>query len=132
MQCVRESLPLTHNFHLLIKSIKRTKQDPKIKAGPIYYSDKAVKHIVTIVAVVLTTLALEAPIVALYLVSSDQICFGLIAFFTITFATVISFLSHARLVELFGASAAYAAVLVVFLANNLDKGDRNGIQRRDT
>ena len=111
--------------------MKRTKRDPKTKAGPIYYSDKAAKHIVTIVAVVSATLALETPIVALYLVSSDRIRFGLIAFFTIIFATAISFLSHARLVELFGASAAYAAVLVVFLANNLDKEERNGIQRRD-
>ena len=118
---------MTHRFQLLIKSIKRTKQHPKITTGPIYYSDKAVKHIVIIVAVVLITLALEAPIVALYLVSNDQIRFGLIAFFTIIFATAIKFLSHARLVELFGASAAYAAVLVVFLANNLDKGDRNSI-----
>ena len=99
--------------------MKRTKRDLKTKAGPIYYSDKAAKHIVTIVTVVSATLALEAPIVALHLVSSDRIRFGLIAFFTITFATAISFLSHARLVELFAASAAYAAVLVVFLANNL-------------
>lgn len=115
-----------------MKSVKRIKQHPKITAGPIYYSEKVVKHIVTIVAVVLITLALEAPIVALYLVSSDQIRFGLIAFFTIIFATAINFLSQARLVELFGASAAYVAVLVVFLASNLDKGERNSVQRGDT
>lgn len=112
--------------------MKRAKRDPKTKAGPIYYSDKCAKHIVTIIAIVSATLALEAPIVALYLVSSDRIRFGLIAFFTITFATVISVLSHARLVELFGASAAYAAVLVVFLANNLEAGEKKGSQRRDT
>lgn len=111
-------------FKLLIKSMKRAKRDPKTKAGPIYYSDNCAKHIVTVIAIVLATLALEAPIVALYLVSSDRIRFGLIALFTMTFATAISVLSHARLVELFGASAAYAAVLVVFLANNLEGGER--------
>lgn len=122
------ALPPTHMFFkLLIKSMKRTKRDPQTKTGPIYYSDKCAKHVVTVITIVSATLALEAPIVALYLVSSDRIRFGLIALFTITFATTISVLSHARLVELFGASAAYAAVLVVFLANNLEGGERKSL-----
>ena len=62
---------------------------------------------------------------ALHFAGNDNLRFGLIAIFSIIFAAAISFLSNVRLVELFGASAAYAAVLVVFLANDLNSTSGN-------
>ena len=74
---------------------------------------------VLFVSIIGATLLLEAAIVALYFVSNDHIRFGLIAAFTVLFATALSLLSNARLAEMFGATAAYAAVLVVFVSGNL-------------
>ena len=91
----------------------------KQQNGPIYYSENIVQNIVTIFSIICATLLLEAAIVALYLVTNIHVRFVLIAVFTTMFATALNFLSNARLVEMFGASAAYAAVLVVFLAGNL-------------
>ena len=98
----------------------------KRQNSPTYYSDKIVQNIVTVFSIICATLLLEAAIVALYVVTNVHIRFGLIAVFTTMFATALNFLSNARLAEMFGASAAYAAVLVVFLAANLngDGGNR--------
>ena len=93
--------------------------------SPTYYSDKIVQNIVTVFSIICATLLLEAAIVALYVVTNVHIRFGLIAVFTTMFATALNFLSNARLAEMFGASAAYAAVLVVFLAANLNNESRN-------
>ena len=94
----------------------------KPHGGVTYFSDKIVQDIVTVFSIICATLLLEAAIVALYVVTNVHIRFGLIAIFTTVFATALNFFSNARLVEMFGASAAYAAVLVVFLAANLDSG----------
>ena len=83
------------------------------------------KIIVTVLSIICATLLLEAAIVALCFVTNIHIRFGLIAVFTTIFATALNFLSNARLVEMFGASAAYAAVLVVFLAGNLERNGGN-------
>ena len=68
------------------------------------------------------TLLLEAAIVALYLVTNDHIRFGLIALFIGLFAGAISLFSNARRAEMFASTAAYAAVLVVFVSGNLTSG----------
>jgi hypothetical protein len=58
----------------------------------------------------------------LYLVTNDRIRFVLIAVFTALFAAVVSLFSNARRAEMFAATAAYAAVLVVFVSGNLNSG----------
>lgn len=67
-------------------------------------------------------LLLELAIVALYLVSDDHVRFGLIAIFTSLFAASLTIFSNARRAEMFAATAAYAAVLVVSLSGNLNNG----------
>ena len=96
------------------------RQDAKHNDGTVYYSDRGVKYAIILIRITAATVSLEAPIVALHFAASDNLRLGLIAVFSVVFAAAISFLSNARLVELFGARAAYAAVLVVFLANNLN------------
>ena len=91
----------------------------------MYYSDKGVRYAIILIGITAATISLEAPIVALHFAGNDNLRFGLIAVFSVIFAAAISFLSNARLVELFGASAAYAAVLVVFLANDLNSSGGN-------
>jgi hypothetical protein len=57
----------------------------------------------------------------LYYVQSDQTKLGLIAGYTVGFAICIGLLTNARRSEVFGACAAYAAVLVVFVSGNLGR-----------
>lgn len=84
-----------------------------------YYSEGAVQNFVTLLSIVGATALFEVAIVALYLVKSDSARFGLIAAFVLLFAAAVSFLSNASRSEMFAATAAYAAVLVVFLSGNL-------------
>jgi hypothetical protein len=58
----------------------------------------------------------------LYLVTNDRIRFALIAIFISLFAVAVSVLSDARRPEMFAATAAYAAVLVVFVSGDLSSG----------
>jgi hypothetical protein len=51
---------------------------------------------------------------------------GLLTVFTLLFAGSIGLLTNARRAEVFAATAAYAAVLVVFVSGDL--GERNGGQ----
>ena len=86
----------------------------------MYYSEHMVQRIITAVSVIGATLLLEVAIVALYFVTDNHVRFGLIALFTGLFAAALGLLSNARRAEMFGATAAYAAVLVVFISGNLN------------
>lgn len=80
--------------------------------------DKLVNLIITAIIFVLLVL----PVVAMYEMSivSDDSPFeaiGLLMVFTLVFAMAMSSLTRATRQELFAASAAYCAVLVVFISN---------------
>lgn len=62
------------------------------------------------------------PIVTLYFISKQSARLGMIAAFTSFFALTVGLLTDARRVEIFGATAAYTAVLVVFVSGNLAVG----------
>ncbi|OAL07678.1 hypothetical protein IQ06DRAFT_264843 [Phaeosphaeriaceae sp. SRC1lsM3a] len=89
---------------------------------PAYFASRTVKRLVTFVGIIGATLLLEAAIVALYLVTNDRSRFALIAVFISLFAIAVSVLSNARRPEMFAATAAYAAVLVVFVSGDLSSG----------
>jgi len=61
----------------------------------------------------------------LYYVKRHQVKLGLIVLYTLGFALSISLISNARRAEIFGACAAYAAVLVVFVSGNLGNTSGN-------
>jgi len=72
----------------------------------------------------LAALLLFIPIYILYHVSNDSpsLTLGLIAFFTIAFAVAIVLTTNAKRAEVFGACAAYSAVLVVFVSGDFAGG----------
>lgn len=74
---------------------------------------------VNALTVILSAAFLFGAIYNLYNVSRDQVKLGLIAGYTLAFALSISLISNARRAEIFGACAAYAAVLVVFVSGDL-------------
>ncbi len=68
----------------------------------------------TIVAAILLVVA----VVVLRLVSNENAQLGAIAAFMVLFATSVVILTNARRAEIFASTAAYAAVLVVFVSTS--------------
>lgn len=81
-----------------------------------------VQKLVAGISIIMAALLLEGAILALYLVTSPHVRLGLIALFMVLFAGGIGLLSNAKRSEMFAATAAYAAVLVVFVLGNLGGG----------
>ena len=84
-----------------------------------YISARRISIVVGIVNVLSAAAFLFGAIYNLYYVDKDQIKLGLIAGYTIAFALCISLITNAKRSEIFGACAAYAAVLVVFVSGDL-------------
>ncbi|OAG07077.1 uncharacterized protein CC84DRAFT_1216081 [Paraphaeosphaeria sporulosa] len=79
-------------------------------------------HVVRTVAAISMTLAailLIVAIISLYSVSNPKAKLGLVAMYTFLFAVSVALLTNARRAEVFAATAAYAAVLVVFVSGDI-------------
>ena len=68
---------------------------------------------------ILATILLIGAVVGLYVVKSPITRLIMISIFTVVFAASIGLFTNARRQEIFAATAAYAAVLVVFVSGNL-------------
>lgn len=78
---------------------------------------RAVLFISTLIAAIL----LVGAIIGLYFVKRPATKLGMIAAFTTVFAASVGGLTSAKRQEVFGAAAAYAAVLVVFVSGDFNK-----------
>ena len=107
----RASLLLQHQSNT-ISHLPRT----QIK----HYSLQRVQFAASFIATVTASILLIAPIYTLYHTaqSNPVLSLGLIVLFTFVFAGAMVILTHARRAETFGARAAYAAVLVVFVSGD--------------
>ncbi|KAH3911329.1 hypothetical protein HBH56_133430 [Parastagonospora nodorum] len=79
-------------------------------------------HVIRTVAaldMVLAAMLLIGAIVNLYLVPDSKAKLGLVAMYTLLFASSMALCTNARRPEVFAATAAYAAVLVVFVSGDL-------------
>ncbi|KAI9686991.1 MAG: hypothetical protein M1822_002744 [Bathelium mastoideum] len=80
------------------------------------------QHVAWTVAAISTTFSavlLIGTIAGLYAVQNDKAKLGMVAGFTLLFALGIALMTNARRSEIFAATAAYAAVLVVFISGDL-------------
>lgn len=59
----------------------------------------------------------------LYKTNDDRTKLDLITFYTVLFAIYVSLVTNTKRSEVFGACAAYAAVLVVFVSGNIGSGN---------
>ena len=88
-----------------------------------YYAPERVDKLVNIIITVVIFVLLILPVVAMYQLTSVSQraspfeAIGILIVFTLLFATAMSSLTKATRQELFAASAAYCAVLVVFISN---------------
>jgi hypothetical protein len=92
-----------------------------------------VQRVVAIVNVLVASILIIGAVVGLYKLrnQSDRIRLGSIAAFTALFSISLALLTNARRAEIFAATAAYTAVLVVFISGDLGNngsGSVNGGQ----
>jgi len=87
---------------------------------------KKMNRVLSILGMMITAIVLLGGIVTLYFVTSNHARIVLICVFTVLFSLSVQMLTNARRAELFASSAAYAAVLVVFVSGNL--GSNGGSQ----
>jgi hypothetical protein len=90
-----------------------------------YYFEERIRKVVAFVSMILAAGLLYGAILNLYFVTSDRAKLGLIAAYTIAFALCVGLLTNARRSEIFAASAAYAAVMVVFVSSGLGSSTRS-------
>jgi hypothetical protein len=88
-----------------------------------YLSEPRLSIFVGLVNVVVAASMLFGAIFNLFYVQNEKKRLGILAGYTMAFALCIGFLSNAKRSEIFSASAAYAAVLVVFVSSDFGRGD---------
>ncbi|KAF2268781.1 hypothetical protein CC78DRAFT_565240 [Lojkania enalia] len=84
-----------------------------------YPSPRRIAFAVTFVSTICIAIFLVGAVVGLYFVSSIRKRLGMLGCFTVLFAATIAMLTNARRQDVFVATAAYAAVLVVFVSGNI-------------
>jgi hypothetical protein len=94
-------------------------RDPALKGSVVYLSEWRISLVVGAINILLAAAFLFGAIYNLYYVQDERTTLGLIAAYTTAFALCIGLLTAARSSEIFGACAAYAAVLVVFVSSDL-------------
>lgn len=89
--------------------------------GTRFFSNRRTVRLVKMVTVTFASLLLVLPIVVLYVLTANDaaggVKIGVTVIFVVLFALALAALTHASRHDLFAASAAYCAVLVVFLGN---------------
>jgi hypothetical protein len=85
----------------------------------IYTSERSIARFVAILSTILAAALLFGAIISLYIVQNKQALLGMLSGWTVLFAACVGLLTNARRDQIFGATAAYAAVLVVFISGNL-------------
>ncbi|KAL0932279.1 uncharacterized protein CTRU02_213232 [Colletotrichum truncatum] len=88
------------------------------------YEEKSITITVASISILTAATLLVGSIVGLYFVQNDAAKLGLIALFTALFALTVGFTTTARRAEIFAGTAAYAAVLVVFVSGDLSSSQK--------
>jgi len=89
------------------------------------YTGHHVAWTVSVISIIFAAILLIGAIISLYYVTNPKATLGMIGGYTMLFAMSIALLTNARRVEIFAATAAYAAVLVVFVSGDLGDTNRN-------
>jgi len=84
-----------------------------------YISEKSVAKFVAIISSILSAILLFGSITSLYFVHNPYALLGMLGGWTVLFAVCVGWLTNARRDQIFGATAAYCAVLVVFVSGTL-------------
>ncbi|CAI7640578.1 unnamed protein product [Penicillium palitans] len=83
------------------------------------YKGQHITQIVAAISIIFAAVLLVVAIISLYIVNDPTTKLGLVVAYTFVFALSIALLTNARRVEIYGAAAAYVAVLVVFISGTI-------------
>ncbi|KAL2693591.1 hypothetical protein Neosp_000151 [[Neocosmospora] mangrovei] len=86
------------------------------------FEERSITIAAALINIVIAIILLVGSITSLYFVSSPAAILGMISAFTIAFALSVGLMTNAKRAEIFAGSAAFAAVLVVFVSS----GDLSG------
>ncbi|KAI0102158.1 hypothetical protein GGR51DRAFT_562829 [Nemania sp. FL0031] len=92
-------------------------RDGRAKIGR--FNERSVSLATSVITIVVAAFLLIGSITGFYFVQSDIVKLALIAAFTSVFALSLVLITNARRAEIFAATAAYAAVLVVFVSGDI-------------
>lgn len=84
-----------------------------------YISERSLARCVAIISSILSAILLFGSITSLYFVHNPGALLGMLGGWTVLFAVCVGWLTNARRDQIFAATAAYAAVLVVFVSGTL-------------
>ncbi|USP73078.1 hypothetical protein yc1106_00352 [Curvularia clavata] len=99
--------------------IFRSRNTSEIYDRTTVYKNLHITRTVAGIDLLLAAILLIGAIANLYLVPNAKAKLGLVAMYTILFASSVALCTNARRTEIFAATAAYAAVLVVFVSGDL-------------
>ncbi len=114
-QVVRD--PLSDLLHASWPFQQIRSQDPFDRI--LLYENSHISQAVSTTGVILAAVLLIGAIIHLYLVVDATAKLAFLAMYTLLFALSVAFCTNARRVEVFAVTAAYAAVLVVFVSGDL-------------
>ncbi|KAH6677381.1 hypothetical protein B0J14DRAFT_584138 [Halenospora varia] len=120
----RLSLFIQNNFSLLFRITSPSSHD----GHTAYISETSLSYFVAILSTILAALLLLGAIISLYIVKNEKALLGMLSGWTVLFAACVGLLTNARRDQIFGATAAYAAVLVVFVSGNLGSDGGGGVR----
>ncbi|KAE8448984.1 hypothetical protein EG329_008572 [Mollisiaceae sp. DMI_Dod_QoI] len=103
--------------HVLGQKFKKSLPE-HVGAGIYHYKESTLESVLSILATVVASLLPICSVVALYIIQSNGVRLGMIAIFSACFSFALSIMTSARRIEVFAATAAFAAVNVVFLTNS--------------
>ncbi|KAL2208412.1 hypothetical protein CC79DRAFT_1395407 [Sarocladium strictum] len=89
------------------------------------YNERSISIAVGMITIIVAAILLVGSITSLYLVQNDAYRLGMVAAFTAAFAMCIGLLTTARRAEVFAATAAYTAVLVVFISGDISSSSES-------
>ncbi|KAL3418101.1 hypothetical protein PVAG01_09816 [Phlyctema vagabunda] len=90
-----------------------------------YISERSVARFVAILSSILSAILIFGSITSLYFVHNPYALLGMLGSWTVLFAVVVGWVTSARRDQIFAATAAYAAVLVVFVSGTLGGASPN-------
>ncbi|KAF3058688.1 hypothetical protein GL218_05839 [Daldinia childiae] len=107
----------TRPEHDRMKMVEEVSERLKEYHETEHINENHVTWVTTTISTVVAAILLLGAIVLLRLLDQDNAQLGMIALFTVLFAGSVAVLTNARRTEIFAATAAYAAVLVVFVSS---------------
>ena len=88
----------------------------------LYYSDQVVLHLINFLSTMMASMIPAVCTLALYFIGSPLARLGAIIGFTFLFSAVLNLITNVERSQCFGITAAFSAVLVVFIGNNGSAG----------